>query len=46
LPVVSSVVAPAVAVAVVAALLIFWLGQSVPRVLGLCAMCGLAMKLA
>ena len=45
-PVVASFVAPAVAVAAVGALLIFWLGQSVPRVLGVCAAFGLALKLA
>ena len=46
LPVVSSLVAPAVAVAAVAALLIFWWGLGVPRVLGICALLGLAVKLA
>jgi chromate transporter len=45
LPVVSSVVAPSVVLAGVAALLIFWLGQGVPRVLGTCALLGLVLKL-
>jgi chromate transporter len=45
-PVGSSLVAPACAVAAVGALLIFSLGQSVPRVLGICAVFGLVVKLA
>jgi len=46
LPVVSSVAVPAATVAAVAALLIFRFGQSVPRVLAICAVVGLAVKSA
>ncbi|MEJ0044736.1 MAG: chromate transporter [Rhodospirillales bacterium] len=46
LPVVSSLVVPAAAVAVVAVVLIFRLRQSVPVVLGVCALLGLALRLA
>jgi chromate transporter len=46
LPVVSSLVVAAASVSAVAVGLTFWLGQGVPRVLGICALLGLALKLA
>jgi chromate transporter len=45
LPVISTIVLPAAALAAVAGLLIFWSRQSVPRVLAICAVLGLALKL-
>jgi chromate transporter len=45
LPLPSSLQPAALALAAVASLLLFWLGQSVPRTLAVCAMAGLALKL-